>query len=342
MGYIRDALYYWDMKFQTFLWSIIVAILGFALAYMWGGIQGLALASLLALLEITLSFDNAVVNATVLKRMSPDWQTRFLIWGIPIAVFGARVILPIIIIAASAWVSPLIIATLALSDTKAYGALVVSAHDGINAFGGAFLLLVSLKYFFDKSKTLHWIQSLERHLAKWGRIEAIEIAIALVVVTVLSFFVEVDHRSTVLVAGMIGVTLFIFIEGFMSAFRVEAADAGKEGLALFLYLNVLDSAFSLDGVVGAFALSSDLIIIIVGLSIGAFFVRSLTIALVRARTLESLVYLEHGAHWAVFGLAVAMLVGLVVHIPQTVVGFIGVFFITLAYRSSRRRAIPTP
>ena len=105
---------------------------------------------------------------------------------------------------------------------------------------------------------------------------------------------------------------------------------------LFVYLNVLDAAFSLDGVVGAFAITSSLPIIIAGLGIGAIFVRAFTVALVRAKTLDTLIYLEHGAHWAIFGLALAMLTTIFVHVPEAVTGLIGLVFIVLAYISSRR------
>jgi len=121
--------------------------------------------------------------------------------------------------------------------------------------------------------------------------------------------------------------------------NVESTGAVRSGLILFMYLNVLDAAFSLDGVVGAFALTTALPIIVVGLGIGAYFVRSMTVYLVRTKTLAGLPYLEHGAHWAVFGLAIAMLGGLIVHIPEFVTATIGLAFISLAYISSRRAVL---
>jgi hypothetical protein len=111
------------------------------------------------------------------------------------------------------------------------------------------------------------------------------------------------------------------------------------GAALFIYLNVLDSAFSLDGVVGAFAVTNSLPVIIAGLGIGALFVRTFTIALVRAKTLSTLVYLEHGAHWAIFGLALAMIAGIFVDVPETVTGLVGFVFVGLSYLSSRKARI---
>ncbi|HWH16592.1 MAG TPA: DUF475 domain-containing protein [Candidatus Paceibacterota bacterium] len=293
-------------------------------------------ALLLMILEITLSFDNAVVNARVLKDMSEKWRNYFLTWGILIAVFGTRLVLPILIVSASVLLSPWAVTQLALFDPEAYAHLLEGARYSIYAFGAAFLLMVALKYFLNDAKDVHWIRVVERHLAKWGRIEAIEIGLALTIITIISFFVPAAAQATVLVSGLIGVILFIVTQGITSAFSVEAETVAKSGLALFLYLEVLDAAFSLDSVIGAFALTSSLPIIIAGLGIGAWFVRSITIYLVRRKTLDSLAFLEHGAHWAIFGLALSMFADLLFHVPEVVTGTVGLAFILAAYWSSLR------
>lgn len=187
--------------------------------------------------------------------------------------------------------------------------MVSQAHYAISAFGGIFLLLVSLKYFFDTEKHVHWIHQIEKHMIRWGHIQAIEIALALVSISVLSLCIDIDRRATILFSGLVGAILFIIIEGIASSFDAEAKDVAGSSIALFIYLNVLDSAFSLDGVVGALTFSSDLIVIGIGLGVGAFFVRSLMIFFVRERMLDTLQYLDHGAYWAILGLAGAMLVG---------------------------------
>ncbi len=304
--------------------------------FAWGGIPALFLLVLLAILETTLSFDNAVVNAKVLQRMSAVWQQRFLVWGIPVAVFGTRFVLPILIVAGAAGLPPLFVAQLAFFDAAAYGEYLEGAHTAIAGFGSAFLLLVSLKYFFNDKKKVHWIAIIERHLSRWGGIEAIEIALVLLVLLVCSFIVPLE-AGTLLFSGLIGVVLFIAIEGIAQSFEIETGSvAATAGAALFVYLNVLDSAFSLDGVVGAFAITSALPIIIGGLGIGALFVRAFTVALVRAKTLDELPYLEHGAHYAIFGLALAMLLGIFIHVPEAITGLIGLVIIIFAYISSRR------
>jgi len=101
------------------------------------------------------------------------------------------------------------------------------------------------------------------------------------------------------------------------------------------YLEVLDASFSFDGVIGAFAITSDVVIIMLGLAIGAMFVRSMTIYLVEKGTLDAYVYLEHGAHYAIGALALIMLAsGTGLHIPEVITGLVGVAFIVWAVISS--------
>lgn len=326
---------------RIFLGPVIVSCVALGATFVWGGLTGFLFAILLSILEVTLSFDNAVVNAKVLTRMSEKWQRRFLTWGILVAVFGTRLVLPVLIVAASVWMGPLAVARLAVSAPEEYAHLLEGARYVISAFGGAFLLMVSLQYFFDEAKDVHWIRIIEKRLSRWGRIEAIEIAMALAVLAGLSFFVPSEVQAQTLVAGLVGVVLFIAMQGLAGSMNIEAKGVAASGLTLFLYLNVLDSAFSLDGVIGAFAITSDILIIFVGLGIGAYFVRAMTIYLVRKKTLETLKYLEHGAHWAILGLALSMLAGLIVHIPEAITGLIGLAFVVAAYLSSimeRRRA----
>ena len=297
------------------------------------GLTAFFLVVILSILEVTLSFDNAVVNARVLKRMSPIWQRRFLTWGILIAVFGTRFILPIIIVSVAVLASPIYITKLAFTNPEEYSRLLDGVHASITAFGGIFLLMVSLKFFFDKAKSVHWIRVVEEHLVRWGNIEAIEVAIALSLLLTMSFLTHYDQAS-VLIAGIVGLVLFIIMEGVAGSLSIESKDIAIGGATLFIYLNILDSAFSLDGVIGAFALTNNLVIIMVGLGIGAFFVRSFTIYMVQKNTLAELVYLEHGAHWAILGLSTMMLANLLVHVPEVIIGLIGLCFVLLSYYSS--------
>jgi len=280
---------------RLFAAPIFVSVIVFALVGWWGGVEAFVLTLALAMLEISLSFDNAVVNAKVLGQMEPRWQRAFLTWGMPIAVFGVRFVLPILIVAAAALASPWRIAVLAFTDPLEYSILLYNATPAIHAFGGAFLLMVALKYFFDEEKRVHWLGSFERSLTRLGKFGAVETLLALGVV--LGVGLASVAVSTVLLAGLAGVLLYLLLE-FCTKSLMRSLRGGA-GLALFVYLNVLDAAFSLDGVVGAFALTTQIFIILAGLGIGAYFVRSFTVYLTRKRTIETFIYLEHGAHWAI-------------------------------------------
>lgn len=319
-----------------FIVPVTIAIAALISVYSSLGAAAAITTLLLIALEVTLSFDNAVVNARVLAKMDEKWQGRFLTWGILIAVFGTRLVLPVIIVSAVVWMSPFLVAHIALFDSAQYGALLGNSAHSIDAFGAAFLLLVGLKYFLDEGKTLHWIHVVEKHLKFWGRIEAIETVLALAVVIGMSFLVAPAEQVAVLVAGVVGVIVFILMQGIMGTFSVETGDVVSKSIVLFFYLEVLDTAFSLDGVVGAFALTTAIPVIAVGLGVGAYFVRSLTVYMVRERTLEALVFLEHGAHWAIIGLAVSMFANMLIEVPEFITGSIGMCFVLAAYWSSVR------
>jgi hypothetical protein len=312
-------------------------------------LQALWIVLVLSVLEISLSFDNAVVNATVLKDMDEIWQRRFLTWGMAIAVFGMRVAFPLAIVAIAAGIGPFDAVRLSLRDPQEYERIVSSAHVSIAGFGGAFLCLVGSKFFFDRDKKLHWITVIEAQLARFSHVPSVEIALLLVTMFAVSLIIPEAEALAFLVAGMMGIVVFVVVEGISKylELRDEAARARgvviASGLGGFLYLNVLDASFSFDGVIGAFALSNNMVIIAIGLSIGAMFVRSLTIMLVRKGTLAEYRYLEHGAFWAILALGVIMLLSAKYAIPETVTGLIGAVLIGISFAwslaANRRHAV---
>jgi hypothetical protein len=318
---------------------IIIAVLGLSVAYHWAGLNGLLAAFILSLMEISLSFDNAVVNATVLKNMSRAWQQRFLTWGMVIAVFGVRFLLPVLIVALVSGQSLQEVTLMAWREPEEYARHVESSHVQISAFGGMYLLLVFLSFFVQESKSLHWVAWVERRLAKLGKLESIEVAAALCALLLAAHFVPATMRLAALIAGVVGVVLFVVVKSVSGLFEQTEAVEGavhKAGLVSFLYLEMLDLSFSLDGVIGAFAITRDVVLILLGLTIGAMFVRSLTVFLVRKRMLEEYLYLEHGAHYAIGALAVLMLADMSLHVPEWITGLIGFFLILLSFWSSVR------
>ncbi len=290
----------------------------------------------LSILEVSLSFDNAVVNASVLKDMDAVWQRRFLTWGMVIAVFGMRIVFPLAIVAIAAGLGPLDALNLSLNNPREYERIVSSAHVGIAGFGGAFLAMVGLSFFFDGEKDVHWIEWIEQKLSVVSNIKAAEIALLLLVLYGISLMLEPAEALTFMVSGTLGLVTFIAVEAISTilemreeAMKLQGAVV-RSGLGGFLYLNILDASFSFDGVIGAFALSNNMVVIALGLSIGAMFVRSMTIHLVQKGTLAEYRYLEHGAFWAIIALGAIMLVSAKFHIPEVFTGLIGAVLIGLS------------
>ena len=296
---------------------------------------------ILGVLEVSLSFDNAVVNASVLKDMDAKWRRIFLTWGVLIAVFGMRILFPVVIVAVAAHLGPIEAIRLAATEPQTYERLITNAHIGISGFGGAFLAMVGLKFFFDACKEVHWIGFIEKRLTKLSSVPAIEIAIVLLTLYGVSTLLPIADGMTYLVAGIFGLLAFIAVEALGNLLEGSEDATGavvRSGLASFMYLEVLDASFSFDGVIGAFALSNNLFVIALGLGIGAMFVRSLTVMLVDKGTLSEYRYLEHGAFWAIIALAMIMLLSAYegLQIPETVTGLIGAVLIGLALWSSVR------
>jgi hypothetical protein len=284
----------------------------------------------LSVLEVSLSFDNAVVNAAVLRDMAPIWRKRFLTWGIAIAVFGMRIVFPLAIVAIAARLGPIEAVKLAANNPGEYERIITAAHVGIAGFGGAFLAMVGLKFFFDQDKEVHWIDVVEKRLGSLGSVHAIEIGIVLLALYGVAQLLVREEAYTMIVSGIFGILAYLAVEAVNTLLEPEEDVTGavvRSGLAGFLYLNLLDSAFSFDGVIGAFALSNNIFVIALGLGIGAMFVRSMTILLVDKGTLAEYRYLEHGAFWAILALAIIMLLSARYEIPEVVTGLIGAVLI---------------
>lgn len=314
--------------------SIAVAIIGLVLSYFIAGSLGMVLTTaILAVLEVSLSFDNAVVNATVLKDMSPTWRHRFLTWGMVIAVFGMRMIFPLIIVAVVAGVGPIEATKLAIFEPQRYSEIMISAHVSVAAFGGAFLMMVFLKFFIDEEKDIHWISIIEQPLSKLHRIEAVEMGIVLLIMYVVSRQVLPEEQASFMIAGAMGLVTYVIADGIGALLSTEETQHDgtimlvRSGFASFMYLEILDASFSFDGVIGAFALTNNFFIIAIGLGIGAMFVRSLTIYMVEKETLDAFKYLEHSAFWAIGALATMMFMGAFMEIPEVIIGGLSIAFI---------------
>lgn len=337
-----------------------------------GGPTTLTLVAILIVLEISLSFDNAVINATILERMNGYWQRMFLTVGMLIAVFGMRLLFPLLIVGLSANLGPVEALKLAMDggpvdEPGTYAYLLHEAHPSIAAFGSMFLGMLFLDFIFE-DRDVRWLSWLEVPLAKVGKLDQLSVVVALAGLILTAELVG-DDAATVMVAGAVGMLTYLLVNGLGDLFDAEGLEGDHDGLPgihgdadqvvdvvrqrsgpsetvkvggraaffLFLYLEVIDASFSFDGVIGAFAITQNIFVIAVGLGVGAFYIRSLTVYLVRKGTLDDYVYLEHGAHWAIGALAVILLVSIEHEVPEPVTGLIGVGFIGAAFISSLLR-----
>lgn len=319
----------------------VAAWWGYRLNGMSGLVSALGITIILTIMEVSLSFDNAVVNASVLKHWDKFWQDLFLGVGIIIAVFGMRLLFPLVIVAQAADLGLLEVWQLALNDPNAYSTHLTNHHAEVAAFGSIFLLLVFLNFLLDEEKEIHWLGAIEEKLGALGKVSSISVMIALGTLMASLSMIEEGNKLVVLTAGLWGVLTYVGVDVISSLLEdknsgdTSVGDLVKRGgIGGFLYLEVLDASFSFDGVIGAFAITKDVVIIMLGLAVGAMFVRSMTVFLVRKGTLDEFVFLEHGAHYAIGILAVIMLVSMKYHVPELFTGLIGVAFILASLWSS--------
>jgi uncharacterized protein len=322
--------------------SVIFTVLTMISGYMYGlylfkditlALGTIGIMGILGILETSLSFDNAVANAKVLQTMSRVWQRRFLTWGMIIAVFGMRIVFPVIIVSVAGSISIMDALRMAIYDGRQYAEVLTKAHILIAGFGGAFLLLVGLGFFIDQEKETHWLKPIESRLAKLGVLKSSEVTIALLVIVLFSYLLAGHEQTEFIIASIFGIITHEIVASLgdlMGSEKDLSVHAAKSGFMSFLYLEVLDASFSFDGVIGAFVLSTNIFIIAGGLGIGAMFVRSMTVHLVETGTLSEYLYLESGAFWSILILAGIMFTSTLTEIPEIVTGILSVTIISFA------------
>lgn len=316
--------------------SALVTVAGLAGVALGFGVAALTVTSVLVIIEVVFSFDNAIVNAKVLGRLSPKWQTAFLTVGMVIAIFGMRLLFPIVIVALAAHLSLGEVWNMALHHPHTYADKLGAAHPLIASFGGAFLLLLSLEFFLNGQHDIVWWQGLERRLKRF-RSTWLPTLLAAIVIIALALLSH-DHRLEILRAGLLGIATFVVVQlGTSLLSRNQPSGmqlVGWAAFSTFMYLQVLDASFSFDGVIGAFAITDKVALIAIGLGIGALWVRSLTVYMVRRGTLDEYVYLEHGAYYTIAVLAAALFLSLFIDVPDAITGLIGIGIIGSAVAAS--------
>ena len=313
---------------KYFYLSFIIALIGLVLAFFIGKFDGVYLTAILAILEISLSFDNAVVNAKILKSMDKVWQKRFLTWGMVIAVGGMRLIFPIIIVAIAANLGLMQTIHIALFEPHKYHEILLHTEKLIYAFGGAFLWMVFSDFLFEE-KDVKWLKPIERTAEKFGKIHNISLMIAIIIGLIIIYDSK-DYK--IAISYFLGLLSYSLLKGINESLSAEGI---KNGFIGFIYLEMLDASFSFDGVIGAFAITPNILLIMIGLGIGAMFVRSLTVWMVERGVLDEYRYLEHGAHYAIGILAVIMFLKIFFEINETLTGTLGLLLLIIAFIHSK-------
>lgn len=337
------------MIFKTFGWSFAITGLALVIALLFGSWEAVAVTAILIVLEVTLSFDNSIINARVLENMSMFWRKMFLSVGIIIAVFGVRFVLPVVLVSATTGIDPWQVTKLAFENGDphtegTYGYYVLEAHPQLASLAGMFLLMLFFSWIFG-AKEHPWIKFLEIPLGKLESINALPTVLSLSTLLIFAS-ANPDRAMDIMISGLIGLIAYLAIDGVSSLFESEDEDGesnggaavagavGKGGFMGFMYLEFLDASFSMDSLGAALAVTSSIVIIILGLGVGAIYVRSMTIYLVNAGSLNTYRYLESGAMWAIGALAFILLTSIQVHIPELITGAIGIFFVGAAFIAS--------
>ncbi len=273
----------------------------------------------LSLFEIVNSVDNAIINAHVLGTMGEKWRRRFLFVGIVTSVFLVRLVLPLMIVL-------LLVPNISFSEIirtfTGENTVAVEAIEQqkpvILIFGGMFLLLVYFHWLFMEKKHPLFLQEklLKEHHDVWF------FAFAAILLVLLLYFARTN--SNMMLAAAIGSAVFFIVYGFKETAEKAEAKLVRRGLSdasKFLYLEVLDATFSFDGVVGAFAFTTNLLYIFIGLGIGAIVLRQLTI--MGISRIAKYRWLKNGAMTAIAFLGVFMVlesfhIGLPVYLPTLV------------------------
>jgi len=333
---------FWGTIAFTFLSLIVAFCLGWSEGGLSVALSALFIVSVLAVIELSLSFDNSVIQAKILKNWDTVWRTVFLTAGLLVAVVGARLIIPILIVSTTSGLSFIESFTLAFTDTVEYGHKLHDVHHLVAGAGGSFLLMVALDFFFN-SKEVHWFGWLERKLEKFGELESFSVIFTLLVAYVLSYFTK--DPSAFFAASFGGVATYVVVH-ILAHLAGDINDTGsrviKGSVGGFLFLEALDIFYSIDGIFAGLAISNNILYVMLGLGIGAAGIRSFTVYMVNDGTLDQLKYLEHGAFYSITVLVMIMFAsGVGVVVPEVLSGTLcaGVIGLSIWHSIKERRQL---
>ncbi len=288
----------------------------------------------LILFETIISVDNAVINAEVLSTMSARARRWFLIYGLIIAVFAVRGLLPWLIVwTANPSLGPVKALTATFSEDPNIAKVIEESSPFLLIGGGVFLIFLFFHWLFIETKNygLKGERFFHRH-GVWF------FAIVSIILMVIVWY-ALKQNPFMAFGAVVGSTAFFIVHGFKQNAEMREkelmGDTSMSDWSKILYLEVIDATFSIDGVIGAFAFTMSVPLIIIGNGIGAFVVRELTIR--NIETVKRLIYLKNGAMYSIFFLGIIMVLdSFGYHIPNWVspvitITIVGYFF----YKSKR-------
>lgn len=249
----------------------------------------------LCLFETISSIDNAIINAEVLSTMRPKYRRWFLVWGILIAVFAVRGLLPWLIV----WVvtpglGPIEALTATFSSDPKVLEAIQQASPPLLMGGGIFLVFLFFHWVFLEEKNFGLPG--ERFLMRQG---VWFYAVASLILTVVVWY-SLKVNPAMAFGAVVGSTAFFITHGFKQNAEQserELMHSHRSDIAKILYLEVIDATFSIDGVLGAFAFTLSVPLILVGNGLGAYVVRELTVR--NVDTIKKYLFLKNGAMYSV-------------------------------------------
>lgn len=329
---------------KTFRLSFVVTVAALIFAFFYGSWEAVLVTGILIAVECFVSLDNAIINSKLLSSLSDFWVRMFLGVGILVAVFGVRFLLPVILVSATTGLNPIKVVQLAFENGDphvegTYGYYVTAAHPQLASIAGVFLLMLFLSWLFGE-KEHPWIKPIEVPAGKLGGFGGLPTILTLIAIIIYAN-INPEHTTDILISGVIGLVSFLAIDGLSELFGDDEDEndttgeivkkTGRAGFLGFLYIEAIDASFSMDSLGAGLAITSNIIILMLGLGVGALYVRSMTIYFSKSGSLNLYRYLESGAMWAIGILAFILFYSISHHVPEMVTGGVGITVIGLAF-----------
>lgn len=285
--------------------------------------------------EIICSIDNAIINAEVLGTMQPKYRRWFLLWGILFAVFLVRGLLPLLLV----WFStpeltPWEAFTAMFSDNPDIKEAIETSSPILLIGGGTFLIFLFFHWLFLEEK--HFGLPGERYFFSKGVWFYAVVSILLMAIV----WFAIEKNAMMAFGAVVGSTAFFIVHGFRQNAELQEQkliNGDMSDISKILYLEVIDATFSIDGVLGAFAFTMSVPLILIGNALGAIAVRQITVG--NIDRIKKYRFLKNGAMYSILCLGIIMLIdSFGFHIPEFVSPVITFTVVGLFYMKSVREA----